>query len=123
MKGIEVLEEVAIPVEDRTVGFVGDDQVEESDVEILELLDHCRVSPDVDPLGSVLVSVAPDDRSGFARQVLLEGFVRLLDQLATVAEKEYALGPFGTDHEIAESNRHPSLAGSGRLDKQGLPAA
>jgi hypothetical protein len=48
LQGVEVLEEVAIEVVDGPVRLVGDDQIEEADVEGLVVVDQPLVDADVD---------------------------------------------------------------------------
>ena len=85
MKSVEIFEEVAVAVEYGTMGFVGNDEVEKSDIEVLELLDHGRVGANIDLLVAIFVGITADDYAGFAGKMFLEGFVALFYKFATVA--------------------------------------
>ena len=50
LRAVEVVEQVAVAVVDAAVRFVGDDQIEEADVEGLEALHHGRIGGQVDAL-------------------------------------------------------------------------
>jgi hypothetical protein len=102
------------------VGLVGDDEIEESDIEVLEALHHRRVGGQVDALFPVVGGAAIDDDAGLGGQMIREGVERLLAQFFAVAEEEDALGPAGADHEVAEADGDTGLAGAGGLDEERL---
>ena len=123
LQGIEVVEQLAIPVVDRAMRLVGDHQVEEADVEGLEDLHHGRVGRQVDAVFTVLVRPGGDERTRLAREESLEGVVRLLAKLASITQEEDSACPLGPDQGLAQSDGHTGLAGARRLDDQGLAAS
>ena len=64
-----------------------DDEIEEAGVKVLEALHHCWIRREVNALGLVLVGGARDLNSRGGWQEFFKGFVGLLAQFATVAEK------------------------------------
>src|SRR5690606_23290675 len=120
LKGIEIIEQVAVLVVDAAVAFVGDDQVEEAHIQLGKAVHHARVGGDVDARGLVDLAAFTDHTARLAGQVLLEGIVCLHPQLLAVTEKQHTFGPAGSQQQLGQGDGNTSLAGAGGLDDQRL---
>lgn len=90
LNGIEIFEEVAVQVVDGAMGFVSNDQVEESNVERLVVVDQALVDTDVDACVHLahVVGLA-DDIDGFLDEIV-ERVLGLFSQLLAVAQEAFA---------------------------------
>ena len=120
---VEPAEDVAEAVVDAAVRFVGHDEIEEADVEVLIALHHRRVGGEVDALFLIVRRVAGDDDAGLRREKFVEGFAGLFAEFAAVAEEEDAFSPLRTDHELRDGDGDAGLAGASGLDQKGVAAA
>lgn len=101
---VEVAENVAKAVVNAAVRFVGDDEIEEAYIEVLEAFHHRWVGGEVDALFLIVSGFAGHDDPGFGRQEFVEGLAGLFAEFAAVAEEEDAFAPLGPDHEFRESD-------------------
>ncbi len=49
LEGIKILKQIAVNVVDRAMGFIGDDQIEITNIEMVHDFHHTRIGGDVDP--------------------------------------------------------------------------
>jgi hypothetical protein len=84
------------------VRLVGNDQVEETDVERLVVVDQALVDADVDA-GVELADVVllADDVHRLFKEVV-EGVLGLLAQLLAVTQEKHALDPSGFDQQFGQ---------------------
>lgn len=122
LQGVEVPEDRAVLPVDAAVRLVGDDEVEEADVEVLEALVHRRVGREVDALVAVARRLAPHDDARLARQEVLEDVVGLAAELLAVAEEQDPLDPAGPHQHVAQRDGHARLARPRGLYEEGLAA-
>jgi hypothetical protein len=120
LQRVEVQKQGLVLVVDAAVRLVGDDQVEEADVEVLVAGHHRRVGGEVDAGRLVAAGAGADHDPGLARQVVLEHVVGLAAQLDAVAQEQHALGPAGAQEHLDQRQRDPGLAGAGGLDQERL---
>src|SRR5581483_8255339 len=110
LKTVEVGEEFSIAVVDAAMRFVGDDEVEEPDIERLVALHHRWICAEVDALVTILRCSGRDVSTGFAGQVLLKRVVCLLAEFSAVAEEENPLSPFCPQQNVTQRDCHSGLA-------------
>jgi hypothetical protein len=123
LERVEVPEERLVLLVDAAVRLVGDDQVEEPDVEVLVALHHRRVGGEVDALVALVGGGGADHHPRLAGQVLLEHAIGLAQQLAAVTQEQDALGPAGAHEHVDQRDRDAGLAGAGGLDQERLAEA
>src|SRR5262245_48688769 len=105
------------------MGFVGNDEVEEADVEGLVDLHHGGVCGQVDTVLAILIRARRHEGPRFTGQECLKGVVGLFAELAAIAEEKDATGPLGSDESLAQGDGYPRLASAGGLDDECLTAA
>ena len=99
--------------------LVGDDEVEETDIEGLEDLHHGRVGGEIKPLVAILRGTRAHCDQRLVDEIVV-GVPGLFAQFAAVAQEQHALDPAGTDQLVRQRNGDAGLASAGGLHDEGL---
>ena len=115
---VEILDHFGEALEERTMGLIEDDEVEESRAELRVAQRHRLLGGDEEALGLVdLMRVDP--RSRFVRKVGLETVGQgLIDEGITVGEEENVLRLIGPQEHVDQGHRRARLAGAGGHDEE-----
>lgn len=101
LERIKILKQVAVDVVDRAVGFIGDDQIEITDIKMVHDFHHAGISGNVDPgVLPVCFFRFPDHIQRLIGE-LIEGIRCLFAQLFTVAKEQNSFYPTGINHQFA----------------------
>ena len=116
--GIEVLDDFGEPLEERAVGFIEDDDVEETWAELGVAERHRLLGGDEEAFGFVdLMRVDPVAR--LVRQVGLEAICqRLIDECIPVREEENVLRLMGAEKNVNQGHGNARLARAGGHNEQ-----
>ena len=83
------------------MGFIGDDQIEITDIEMVHDFHHAGIGGDVDPGVLPICFLRFPDHIQRLIGELIEGIRRLFTQLFTVAKKQDAFYPASINHQFA----------------------
>ena len=121
---VEVVEDLAVPVVDRSVCLVDHDEIEVAGAEAAQVVvsrvdevHHRRVRGDEDT--ALAVAVGEQVHGCTVGQVRLEGADRLVHERGAVGEEQHPLDPVRALQHVDQRDHGAGLAGSGGHDEQG----
>src|SRR5260370_41189165 len=99
--------------------LIGDNEIEEPDIERLEHFLHRWIRGKENSFVSITLHARGNDPDRL-RQEIIECVLGLLPQFTTITKKQNTLNPTGPDKQIPESDRDTRFSSASRLNDKRL---